>query len=260
MCKVRENESVVGRTDFYRVDPLKIKVVDGWNPRESFDAEKLDELKESIKEVGVLVPVRVKMDSNDEFILIDGERRLRAVKQAIAEGVEIKSIPAIVEKRNMSTIDMFIFALTANYGEPLTIMEEAQAMKRLQDYGLSVNDIAKKLGKAVCKVKARLSMLEASPEVVTALQNKDINYDEAKKIMKESDNYDEQNTKLEEIKEVKKSGKITTTKKYGKKDFVGVCSEMLEWLIEFNNKEEDSIIQVEDLVKRVRLMLDEEDL
>lgn len=255
--KLRENDAVVGRTEFYRVDPRKIHVVNGWNPREMFDAEKLDELKESIKEVGVLVPVRVKV-VNDEITLIDGERRLRAVLKAIEEGAKIDSIPAIVEKRNMNEIEMFTLSLTANYGEPLTLIEEAKAMKRLQNYGLTISEISKKLGKAVCKVKARLSLLEASPEVVEELQNKNINYDDVKEILKSAVSLEDQKEQLKNVKD-KKANKKNNTKKYGKKDLVSLCSDMLEWLIELNNKEDESIIQVEDIITRARMILDEED-
>lgn len=259
MCKMRENEAIVGRTDYYRIDPTKIKVQEGWNPRLSFDAQKLEELKESIKENGVLVPLRVKMNNNDEFVLIDGERRLRATLLAISEGAEIVSVPCIVERKQMNEIDMLLLALSTNQGEQLNMMEEANAIKRLMNYGLTQTQIAKKLGKSQATINNRLSLLDASPEVIKEMEQGEVTFTEVRQIVDESDGIESQKEKLEEVKAKKKARKENGTKKYGKKDFVSLTSEMLEWIIELNNQQEEPIIQIEDLINKARLMLDEED-
>lgn len=250
----RNHESVVGRTDFYRVDPTKIKVVDGWNPRASFDAVKLDELKESIKENGVLVPIRVKMNNEGEMTLIDGERRLRATLLAIADGVQIVSIPAIIERKTMNEIDSLVLAMTANTGEPLTMMEEAVSIKKLQNYGLKPEDIAKKLGKSLPTVYNRLSLLDASPELIEEMEKGEVSFSDVKKIVKDSDGLATQSEKLKEVKEKKAKRKAAGASKPGKKEFVNLLMEACEWLNELNVEKN---IEVEKLIKRINDAMDE---
>jgi ParB family transcriptional regulator, chromosome partitioning protein len=253
---VRNNEAVLGRTDYYRLNPNQIKVLDGWNPRLSFDAQKLEELKESIKENGVLVPLRVKMNNDGEFTLIDGERRLRATLLAISEGAEIVSVPAIVERKTMNEIDATILALTANQGEPLTMMEEANAIKKLQNYGLKPEEIAKKLGKSVPTVYNRLSLLDASPELIEQMENGEVSFTDVKKIVNESDGIESQKEKLEEVKAKKAARKAAGTKKPGKKAFVDLVTEMVEWLQALNV---ENVQQVNELIERANNLLDNEE-
>lgn len=253
---VRNHESVVGRTDFYRVDPTKIKVVDGWNPRSLFDAVKLDELKESIKENGVLVPIRVKLNNEGEMTLIDGERRLRATLLAISEGAQIVSIPAIIERKTLNEIDATIIALTANTGEPLTMMEEAVAIKKLQNYGLKPEDIAKKLGKSLPTVYNRLSLLDASPELIEEMEKGEVSFTDVKKIVKDSDGLASQSEKLKEVKEKKAKRKAAGVSKPGKKEFVNLLMEACEWLQELNK---ENVAQVNELIERANKLLDNVD-
>lgn len=256
---VRNHEAIIGRTDFYRVNPTAVKVVDGWNPRVSFDAQKLEELKDSIKENGVLVPIRVKLTNDGEMILIDGERRLRATMLAISEGAEIVSVPAIVERKTMNEIDMLTLALTANQGEPLTMIEEATAIKKLQNYGLKAEEIAKKLGKSVPTIYNRLSLLDASPEIIEEMEKGELSFGDVKKIVNESDGIDSQKKKLEEVKEKKAQRKASGSTKPGKKEFVSITADMLEWLVELNNERTEPILQVEELIERAKKLLDNED-
>ncbi len=256
VVSARDHEAVVGRTDFYRIDPTQIKVVDGWNPRGSFDAIKLEELKDSIKENGVLVPLRVKINNEGEIILIDGERRLRAVLMAIREGAEIVSVPAIVERKTMNEIDALVLALTANTGEPLTMVEEAHAIKKLTNYGLKVDEIAKKLGKSIPTILNRIQLLDASPEIIDSMENGEISFTDVKKIVKDSDGLASQKEKLDEVKEKKAARKASGLSKPGKKAFVNLVAEMLEWLQELNI---ENVAQVNELIEKANNMLDNED-
>lgn len=255
MSNVRTNEAVLGRTDYYRVDPTQIIIQNNWNPRVSFDAIKLEELKESIKENGVLVPIRVKINNSGEMILIDGERRLRATLLAIKEGAEIVSIPAIVERKTMNEIDQLILALTANTGEPLSMIEEANAIKKLQNYGLKVADIAKKLGKSIPTINNRLSLLDASPELIDEMQNGEISFGELKKIVNESDGIEDQKEKVKEVKEKKAKKKSEGKKSVSTKDLKDMLKQAVEWLNELNKEEE--IGDVIDLVEKINNALDE---
>lgn len=254
---VRNHEGIVGRTDFYKVDPTQVKVVDGYNPRQLFDAVKLEELKESIKELGVLVPIRVKLNNDGEITLIDGERRLRATLMAIAEGAEIVSIPAIVERKTLNEIDSIIMSITTNSGEPLTMVEEAVAIKRLVNYGVKPEDVAKKIGKSVPTVYNRLRLLDASPEVINELEEGNISFGEVKEIVSKSDGIESQKEKLNEVKDKKAKRKASGAKKPGAKELKELLSEAVEWLTELNPEGDDQFVQVAELVERINKALDE---
>lgn len=262
MCKMRENEAIVGRTDIYYIDPTKIVVQNGFNPRLSFDSNKLEDLKNSIIANGVRVPLIVKLNNDNQFVLIDGERRLRATLMAIEEGNQIVSVPCRVERKQMTEIDMLTLAMTANESERLTPVEEARAFDRLRNYGLNVSDIAKKIGKSPTFVNNRLSLLDASPEVLKEVEEKNITFTEVKEIVEASDGIESQKEKLEEVKakkEEKKAKKAANKSKavYDKKQWVEVSEEMFEWLVELNK--EQNIEQVKDLLLKVQKMLDQED-
>jgi ParB family transcriptional regulator, chromosome partitioning protein len=251
--KNRNHEAIVGRTDYFRVDPRMVKIVEGWNPRSLFDAEKMEELKESIKENGI----RVKINGDNEMTLIDGERRLRAVMTAIEEGAEIVSIPAIMENKKMNACDAIILALTANTGEPLSIVDEAGAIKKLQNYGLKVEDIAKKLGKSVPTIYNRLRLLDASPEVLNEMEEGNLSVGEVFKIVdKSSGSIEEQKVEMEKTKEKKAKKKAAGKKANGKKEYHLLASEMLEWLIELN--QDKQLEQVKELIVKASAMLEDE--
>jgi ParB/RepB/Spo0J family partition protein len=173
------------RTDMFFVDPRKIIVVDGWNPRTDFSGE--DELMASIIENGVEVPLKVRKVVDGENLkmeLVDGERRLRATLRAIADGHAIESVPVQVEKKGTNEIESLVTALIRNDGKPHSPSEEADAYKRLEKWGLTQADIAKKVGKSVSHIRNRLELAGASPEVKAAVAKKEIPIGEAQQIAK----------------------------------------------------------------------------
>lgn len=264
-------ELSIGQSELYKVNPKSIIIQEGFNPREDFNVEKLEELKDSIIENGVLVPLRVKINAEKQFILIDGERRLRAVLQAINEGHQIVSVPVIIERKTMTELEQLLLALNTNTGEQLSAIEEANAYKRLMNYGLEIKDISKKLGRAESRIKTRLLLIDSSKEVKEALNNKDISVHDAITIIKDSFDETDQKEKLEIVKAEKAERKEQSEKKkiakksgklvYDKKDFVELTGDMIEWLIELNNNNPDGKIkQVEELIIKAQKMLDSEDL
>lgn len=182
-----KNENIVGRSDVYHVKPNAIKITDEWNPRISFGDQDDIDLKNSIIENGVRVPIRVKKTKDGEIVLVDGERRLRAVYLAIDEGNEIEGIPAIFERRGISDAEALIDALVANTGKPLNPIEEASAFNRLRNWGLSIRKIAEKIGKSFQFVQNRLKLVDASEDVKQKVVNKEINIGDAVNIVDESD-------------------------------------------------------------------------
>lgn len=109
------------------------------NPRTAFDEEKLKELAESIKERGILQPLVCKQDGS-EFILIAGERRLRAAKM-----IGLKEVPIIV--RDTEPNDIRVEQVIENLQrEDLSAEDKYFAFKKMRDAGMSIKEISKKTG------------------------------------------------------------------------------------------------------------------
>jgi ParB/RepB/Spo0J family partition protein len=137
-----------GRSDLYRLDPRKIQIKEGWNSREASDPQNsthVAELAASIKEVGVKKPLICYMEDNTVYVT-DGHCRLQAVMHLIEAGVEIKTVPVMVEDRHSNESDRIFTQIIHNSGKPLTSLEQAKVFKRLVDLGWQQKDIAAKAG------------------------------------------------------------------------------------------------------------------
>ncbi|MHB8148482.1 MAG: ParB/RepB/Spo0J family partition protein [Vulcanimicrobiaceae bacterium] len=150
--------------------PHTIKVEPGFNVRD-FDApenqEHVKTLAESIKAVGVQVPIKVRF-TNGEFFLVDGESRLRATLLAIADGAPIKTIPAVQEAKFVSEAERVAGLLTHNSGKRLNQIERGEAFARLARFGWTETEIAQKTGITPSYVTSIL-LLHAAPTTVKRL-------------------------------------------------------------------------------------------
>lgn len=128
-------------------------------PRRSFDEEKLLELAASIKEHGVVQPVLLRRRGED-FELVAGERRWRASQKA---GLDI--IPALI--KDFSEAQMMEIALIENLQrEDLNPVEEALAYRTLlNEFGLTQEQLAQRLGKSRPQISNTLRLLALSEEV-----------------------------------------------------------------------------------------------
>ncbi|MGC1381790.1 MAG: ParB/RepB/Spo0J family partition protein [Candidatus Baltobacteraceae bacterium] len=134
-----------------------------FQPRKSFDAATLDELKSSIAEYGVLVPVIVRR-RGDGYELVAGERRWRACAALLRP-----TIPAIVRSSNdRETLE---FAIVENLQrENLNPLEEAAGFAYLIDeYQLTQDDVARRLGKSRPAVANTLRLLALPDAIKTML-------------------------------------------------------------------------------------------
>ncbi len=133
-------------------------------PRQNFDQAALEDLAESIKESGVLQPLLVTKEGS-RYRLIAGERRLRAAKIA-----GLAQVPVIV--RQSTDEDAFLLALVENLQrEDLNPIEQARAFKRLSDdYNMTQEAIAKRIGKQRSTVANSLRLLKLAPEVLAAVE------------------------------------------------------------------------------------------
>lgn len=169
-----QHEAIVGRSDVQKVDPSLVRIDPDWNPRRTFgDAEDLA-LIASVKANGVIQPVRLRKCTDGGLYVIDGERRIRAAVQAIADGSSIESIPAIIERATISDSEAMYCALVSNTGRALAPKEQADAFRRLVAWGQSVPNIARRMGRGEDWVKQRLALVDASPSVMEAVEKGEI--------------------------------------------------------------------------------------
>lgn len=134
-------------------------------PRSRFDDESLAELAASLKEVGVLQPIVVTR-GEEGYVLIAGERRWRAAKRA-----GIDTIPAVV--RGAAGDTTLVEALVENVQRrDLTPLEEAHAYKQLlEDYGMTQEQVADRVGKSRPAVSNTLRLLQLPGPIQTMVDS-----------------------------------------------------------------------------------------
>ncbi len=134
-------------------------------PRQDFKESALRELADSIREKGVLQPVLAETDDRGGYIIVAGERRVRAARLA---GLE--RIPVVV--RRFSAQEKLEIALIENVQrEDLSPIEEANAYKRLMEMaGLSQEQIAQKVGKDRSTVANTVRLLKLPADAQSALR------------------------------------------------------------------------------------------
>lgn len=137
-------------------------------PRKTFDQDGLQELADSILEVGLVQPITVEEADDGFFIIHDGERRLRACKLAGLALIRADVVPALNGTGPRERLER---ALVANIQrEEMNPIEEARAFKRLMDeHGYTVRDVGRRIGKkgaaGYAYVRNRLIWLELEPEI-----------------------------------------------------------------------------------------------
>lgn len=147
-------------------------------PRVQFDAGELDELAASIREHGIIQPLIVSPGKNNGFILIAGERRLQAAKKA-----GLQTVPVIL--RQASDRQHLELALIENVQRAdLGPLEEADAYQHLvQDFGLSQEQVAERVGKSRVAVTNTLRLLGLSQRVKQALAEEQITEGHARALL-----------------------------------------------------------------------------
>lgn len=156
----------VGRKDLYLLSPDSIEIDDGWNVRRDTDdlQDHIRQLANSIKEIGVQQPLTVYMRGS-VAVVTDGHCRLYAVRLAVREGVDIKSIPVRIEERFSNEADRVLSILTRNNGKSLTVAEQAEVVKRLLLFGWSEAEVARKTGTSRQHVNNLVRFLSSPEEV-----------------------------------------------------------------------------------------------
>lgn len=173
-------ERPVATTDENSVLEVEISrvVPNPHQPRLEFNEEKLQELSNSIKMHGVIQPLIVTKNQKGEYELIAGERRLQASKLA-----GLLKVPVIV--RTASEQNKFELAIIENVQRhDLNLIEEATSYRKLADeFGLSQEEIALKIGKSRSAVANRIRLLTLPIEIQKALNSGKITEGHAKLLL-----------------------------------------------------------------------------
>jgi len=147
-------------------------------PRKSFDEESLEELANSIRQHGVVQPIVVRALEDGFFQLIAGERRWRASQRA-----GLTRVPAVI--RQAAEHDTLEIALIENLQrQDLNPLEEAQAYERLiVDFGMTQDEVARRVGKNRATVANMLRLLKLPTEVQQWVRDNKLSTGHAKALL-----------------------------------------------------------------------------
>ena len=134
-------------------------------PRTEFNEEALDELADSIRQLGIIQPITVRKADNEKYIIISGERRWRAAQRA-----NLEAVPAYV--REVDDENLHAMALVENIQrQDLNAIEIALGMQRLlEECNLTQDALSEKVGKKRSSVANYLRLLNLPNEVQLALK------------------------------------------------------------------------------------------
>lgn len=158
------------------LDIEKVKPRPG-QPRKDFDPKALEDLAHSIKEYGLLNPITV-IRNGDYYEILAGERRYRA--SLLNKATTIDAIVKTYEQK-----DVEVLSLIENVQrEDLSAIEEASAYKKLIDsYGLTQDEIAKKMGKSRSYIANTIRLLKLNDEEKSALREGSISPSQARSLL-----------------------------------------------------------------------------
>ena len=185
-------------------------------PRRHFDKEALTELSSSIKRYGVLQPLIVVPDGDENYTIVAGERRWRAAKQA-----KLEKVPCIVRQRE--ELEQLEISLIENVQRvDLTPIEQAISIERLhQEFNMPYQEIAQRLGKAPTTINNIVRLLGLPKAAREALDKNNISEGHARAILALKEYPQEQEKLLEHIiKEkwsVRQAEQYVTAIKQGKR-------------------------------------------
>ncbi|MCG8698331.1 MAG: ParB/RepB/Spo0J family partition protein [Bacteroidales bacterium] len=151
------------------VDEINIELIEAnpYQPRTIFDEEALNELADSIREIGIVQPLTVRKLDGDKFQLISGERRLKASKI-----VGLKKVPAYIRKADDQ--NMLEMALVENIQrEDLDAIEIAISYQRLiEECQLTQESLSQRVGKKRATVTNYLRLLKLPAEIQLGIKSK----------------------------------------------------------------------------------------
>ena len=163
------NQQTIKELDLHQIKPNRFQ------PRQSFDEDKINELSLSIAKHGVLSPILVRETGAGGYELIAGERRLRAAKKA-----GLKTLPCLIDSAEDQT--SLELALIENLQrEDLNPIEEARGYDRLKrEFSLTQDNISEVTGKARSSVANSMRLLNLPQSIIDLLYSGDLEKGHAK--------------------------------------------------------------------------------
>jgi len=163
------NQQTIRELDLYQIKPNRFQ------PRQSFDEDKINELSLSIAKHGVLSPILVRETGAGGYELIAGERRLRAAKKA-----GLKTLPCLIDSAEDQT--SLELALIENLQrEDLNPIEEARGYDRLKrEFNLTQDNISEVTGKARSSIANSMRLLNLPQSIIDLLYSGDLEKGHAK--------------------------------------------------------------------------------
>lgn len=156
-------------------------------PRRAFAQEALQELSASIREKGIIQPLILRPDPEDQnrFQIVAGERRWRAAQMA-----QLHNVPAIV--RDFNDTEVLEVAIIENIQRAdLNAMEEAQGYRQLMDgFGHTQEQLAKAMGKSRSHLANMMRLLQLPEEIQTMVQAGQLSAGHARALLTASDPLD----------------------------------------------------------------------
>jgi ParB family chromosome partitioning protein len=174
---VPESETAAAGEELRLLDVARIQP-GRYQPRQSMDEERLQELAASIKAQGLIQPIVVRAIAGGRFELIAGERRWRAARLA-----GLAEIPALV--REVPEQSVMAMALIENIQrEELTALEEAHALERLLgEFQLTHQQVADAIGRSRAAVTNLLRLLELPEEIKRLLEARKLEMGHARALL-----------------------------------------------------------------------------
>lgn len=215
MEEVKENDN---RT----LIPINNIKYDSKQPRKNFDYEKIAELAESIKTHGIIQPLILRKDTDENYIIVAGERRWRAAKIA-----GLKELPAIIME--LSDKDILEISLIENIQrEDLNPIEEALAYKKLlNEFKITQEELSKRIGKSRVAIANTIRLVnldkrvqqyvidgiisEGHGRVLLSVEDGDLQYEIAQKVIDEK-------LSVRELEKLIKNINLHKERKINKKD------------------------------------------
>ncbi len=166
-------------------------------PRREFDEEALNELANSIREIGIIQPITLRQVDDNRFQIIAGERRWRASQIA-----GLRAIPAYI--RTIKDENVMEMALVENIQrEDLNAIEIALAYEHLlTNTGMTQEKVSERVGKSRTAISNYLRLLKLPAQVQMALQNKEIDMGHARALLA----IDSPSLQVKLFKEIQKNG------------------------------------------------------
>ncbi|MFI3180965.1 MAG: ParB/RepB/Spo0J family partition protein [Methylococcales bacterium] len=158
--------------------PIELLQRGKYQPRKDMNAEKLQDLANSIAMQGIVQPIVVRHISPEQYEIVAGERRWRAAQLA-----GLQDVPVIIKEMDDRTA-MAIALIENIQREDLNVLEEAEALQRLLiEFEMTHQQVADAVGKSRTTVTNLLRLLELVPEVKKMLINKQLEMGHARALL-----------------------------------------------------------------------------